>query len=768
MGRLRIRNPDNSKWLDICQTEWYVRNSSNTAWQRMTPKQGLKARHGSNDYWIDIDCKSENDTGDDCAEDDEYGGTPDGTGANGTGPGNDTGSGGGGSGDGSDGGSGGGSGNDSSGGSGNGPGTANYNNDDLGSGDGKGGNTGGYQDNAPYPAGYDLPDSDGDGAGLRGDCLYRPGLNECEPYLKPTARPDMNCGTSTAGSFNCPFVCPDSASGRGKGIWEFYVELGSVSGNVTWPWSSTGGSTSFDVYYRGQLIASTNGRRSGRDTLSFVFTPTDGQKLLFVRARSKDAGTRWNLQIKCPGDNDADGTINNPRPCLGTFEAKQTGGQGTYEYYHDMGAKAGEVDIHYQMWNQPDRMDVFNEWGDLISSTNAYVAGEGHLIFNYTPTGGTNQIRVRITARDPGTSWIYLISCPGATGTERKPRPCTDGSTVTSGGAGITDTWIDFGSTGGRAGIRYQMYQIADKLDVYQNGTLLATTGYATGDHWLYFNYDPSKGTKLQVRVTGPGKTSWSFLHTCPRNDLSTFSINNPSVKEGNGEAVTLDFYVTISEAQSVEQSVDYATSNGSGVANVDYRPMSGKLIFPAGSTSQVIRVPVIGNTTKQGNRTVNVNLSNPTGKLNNSIGTGIIIDDDSTLCNQNPQQAVHESTGGPNGGMVLYVQDSMDCAAGNTMYLMQAYITFANNGPHVFNFVNDDDFEFYIDCQKVAEGPIGSKTVTIDVIAGTRNLILRYKNVPDCTPGYAGFSVLYNNQVVYVTRAADWKGQPNSIGEIG
>ncbi|QKE11219.1 putative tail fiber protein [Pseudomonas phage PaBG] len=1216
MSRLRIRDAKNVKWIDICQSEWRVRNPANTGWIRITPAQGIKARHGSEYYWLDIDCLAEEGT-EDCGQD-EYGGTPDGKGENGTGPGKPStgggdGSGGGGDGGGGDGGGNGGDNGSNNGGSGdgggidNGPDSPSFNDGDSGSGNGGSG----WQEDAPYPPGFDLPDSDGDGAGDKGDCIYRPGLNTCETKQPIVVRPDMDCGTKRPGSWDCPFECPDSVSGSGAGISEFYINMGTASGNIKFPWIASAGA-SFDIYYRGKRVATTSGQRKGTGALTFVFNPVNNDPMLFVRVRSTYKTNTWTLQIKCVGDDDDDGTINNPRPCHGTFEVKKEGGQGTYEFYHNLGPTAGLTDIHYQMWNQPDKMEVFNHAGVLIASTGGYVAGEAHLKFQHTP-GGSNMVRVRITARDPGTSWIYLITCPGEDGSEDNPRECSDTSAVKSGGAGVTDTFIDMGSTAGKVGIRYQMWQIPDKLDVYQEGTLVATTGGpVTGDHWLYFDYDPSRGQKIQVRVTGSGATSWSFLHTCPGDEDPNISVNSPSVREGAaGESPQLCWTITMDKPQSQPVTVDYATGGGnanpvaaqgrilasdqfnnpfiavvdqanfgkvafdggfpkfynstyvapqppptgaqvfntwwrtagaefytspSGIpsgseanawaysagsgnisstvnsANIisfisptaydsytfeatlsssaadddmiglvaayarvgsdnyqiiasrqrgglnafgsnwslalvknnsvvkvlasnavggtgnwngtrtrvrvqrdcnqinvwcsaygsetisestllqadltsedlavfggaatrwgftaqsqenatfssifvsgiglppaftylknialwsrkpgnskalilcdsatvnqynlgtagmafgvgmpetlrsvgfdvtmrylpdmgnkitaadladygflvvlstdhtgvnhatgtsaavvanwvknggglfivtdhdvfqatanalaapyniefyasvdrspvsvgqiiashgdhpaweglscksipaggsegairikqvrsDYSPISGTVTFAPGETSKEVCAPIIGNDTQDGDRTINMNISNASkGNITVPTGTGTIIDDDSALCRQNPQGVVYERAGGGDGAYLMHVQPDYNCAAGNTKYLMMANLTFPYTGPYVITMTSDDDFELYIDCKKVASGPIGTRQYTVNINAGTRNVILRYLNVPNCTPGYAGFTARYNNLMVYSTRAADWKGQANSIGEI-
>jgi len=199
-----------------------------------------------------------------------------------------------------------------------------------------------------------------------------------------------------------------------------------------------------------------------------------------------------------------------------------------------------------------------------------------------------------------------------------------------------------------------------------------------------------------------------------------------------------------------------------------DYRPIAGTVTFAPGETSKEVCVPIIGNNVQQADRTINMNISNPSrGKITTAVGVGTIIDDDSAICKQNPTGAVYQRAGGPDGSYLLHVQPDFNCAAGNVKYLMMANLNFAYTGPYVFNISNDDDFELYIDCKLVASGAIGVRAFTINVAAGTRNVILRYLNIPNCTPGYAGFSVRFNNAITYLTKASDWKGQVNSIGEI-
>ena len=59
---------------------------------------------------------------------------------------------------------------------------------------------------------------------------------------------------------------------------------------------------------------------------------------------------------------------------------------------------------------------------------------------------------------------------------------------------------------------------------------------------------------------------------------------------------------------------VTYATSDGTATAGSDYTATSGILTFAANQTSKTFIIPVINDTTVEGNETINLTLSNPTG----------------------------------------------------------------------------------------------------------------------------------------------------------
>jgi M6 family metalloprotease-like protein len=70
----------------------------------------------------------------------------------------------------------------------------------------------------------------------------------------------------------------------------------------------------------------------------------------------------------------------------------------------------------------------------------------------------------------------------------------------------------------------------------------------------------------------------------------------------------------------SAAVSVDYATSDGTATAGADYTAASGTLSFGPGETSKSFAVPITADSVTEGDETVNLTLSNPTGGA--SLGT--------------------------------------------------------------------------------------------------------------------------------------------------
>ena len=101
-------------------------------------------------------------------------------------------------------------------------------------------------------------------------------------------------------------------------------------------------------------------------------------------------------------------------------------------------------------------------------------------------------------------------------------------------------------------------------------------------------------------------------------------SVADASVDEAT-DAV-LEFVVTLSRAASAAFTVAYQTSDGSATAGQDYTATSGTLSFQTGDTSKTIEVAVLDDSHDEGEETLTLRLSNPSGgRLADGEATGTI-----------------------------------------------------------------------------------------------------------------------------------------------
>src|SRR5439155_4485255 len=114
-------------------------------------------------------------------------------------------------------------------------------------------------------------------------------------------------------------------------------------------------------------------------------------------------------------------------------------------------------------------------------------------------------------------------------------------------------------------------------------------------------------------------------------DDESAVSFSAPSftVSE-NGGSATIPVNRTGNSAGAV--SVDFSISDGTALRGLDYTAQNGTLTFGPGETDKTITVTVLDDNLTEGNETVLLGLSNPTG----GVGLGgqthavlTIVDDD-------------------------------------------------------------------------------------------------------------------------------------------
>ena len=135
-----------------------------------------------------------------------------------------------------------------------------------------------------------------------------------------------------------------------------------------------------------------------------------------------------------------------------------------------------------------------------------------------------------------------------------------------------------------------------------------------------------------------------------------SITVDDPTVAENGG---TMTFTISLDTAAAVDVSVDYATSDNTATDGQDYTGQTGTATILAGATTTTVDVPVLDDSTYEGDETLNLDL---TGSVNGSVvdaqGQGTITEDD-------PAPTI--SVDGPSvaeGGGTLTFTVSIDAAA--------------------------------------------------------------------------------------------------------
>ena len=105
-----------------------------------------------------------------------------------------------------------------------------------------------------------------------------------------------------------------------------------------------------------------------------------------------------------------------------------------------------------------------------------------------------------------------------------------------------------------------------------------------------------------------------------------SLSVADARAHESNDR--TIDFTVTLNRASDSTVTVDYATADGTAEAGADYTSTSGTLTFAAGETEKTVSVPILQDAHDEGDETLTLTLSNPSGDnawLKDGEATGTI-----------------------------------------------------------------------------------------------------------------------------------------------
>jgi hypothetical protein len=129
-----------------------------------------------------------------------------------------------------------------------------------------------------------------------------------------------------------------------------------------------------------------------------------------------------------------------------------------------------------------------------------------------------------------------------------------------------------------------------------------------------------------------PGKGCGDKNHEHERNFQCKMSISSVSQKEGNGPGTTsFNFTVSLDKTPIDTVTGSWTTANGTATSPSDYLAGAGTVTFLPGIQTQIVSIPVVGDTVKERNEAFYVNLISVSANayIGNGTGQGTIQNDD-------------------------------------------------------------------------------------------------------------------------------------------
>ncbi|MBN1921819.1 MAG: hypothetical protein JW892_11275 [Anaerolineae bacterium] len=143
------------------------------------------------------------------------------------------------------------------------------------------------------------------------------------------------------------------------------------------------------------------------------------------------------------------------------------------------------------------------------------------------------------------------------------------------------------------------------------------------GDETFFVNLSAAQGADLI--------DSQALCSIVDDDGLSSLTINDQTVSEGDTGSFNAVFEVTLSPASDQTVTVDYTTTAGTALPGSDYLATSGTLTFMPGETAKPIPVTIYGDIIDEGeSEAFMVDLSGATNaNLDDGQGLGLITDND-------------------------------------------------------------------------------------------------------------------------------------------
>ena len=243
-----------------------------------------------------------------------------------------------------------------------------------------------------------------------------------------------------------------------------------------------------------------------------------------------------------------------------------------------------------------------------------------------------------IVESDSGTTTLNF--------TVRLSKPLLAGQTISFDVATLDGTAVGKGAA-------RDYVPLLQRVTFTAGGPLTQTIGVQiVGD----LNPEPTETVILSLsNVSGPAEIGTAIgVGTIIDNDNPPVAVSSPQIVEGDSGTKNLVFTLTLQKAIAGPVTVGYATADGTATAGQDYTAVTGTVVFPAGTTTQTVSVPILGDIALEGDETFRLLLTSvvngtigPVG--NPTFGTGTILNDDT------PGVSVSDAVKVPEGTDALF-----------------------------------------------------------------------------------------------------------------
>jgi aryl-phospho-beta-D-glucosidase BglC (GH1 family) len=134
---------------------------------------------------------------------------------------------------------------------------------------------------------------------------------------------------------------------------------------------------------------------------------------------------------------------------------------------------------------------------------------------------------------------------------------------------------------------------------------------------WTFWSWNPNSGDTGGILAD-----DWKTINQNKMAYLTPIEFTG-----GSGTSVA-SFVVTLAAPANQTVTVQYATSNDTATAGLDYISVAGTVTFAPGETQKIITVPVKSDSLVENNEIFHIMLSNPSGAtLTDAMGMGTILD---------------------------------------------------------------------------------------------------------------------------------------------